>query len=185
MVRKHFAFQLWRNKSKWIIKGTELKCSSLEDPILKSVYLITLLQKLLNCSLFLQFIRVSFSTIKVRKTGIQCITLSQYPKNCTRSPLLPQTPAWVCGFNSSCGDLWQCNELSSDLSFTDVNSKGRKLVEVGIKRVRQSKPCDLETREVREGKILRIKFVLTHFKMTAFFKIQIPHRKLCLLEETL
>lgn len=166
MVRKHFTFQLWRNKSKWVINGTELKCSSLEHPILKNVYLITLLQKKINCRLFLQLIQVSFSRIKVRKTGTQCIALSQYPKNCIRSPLLPQTPAWVCRFNSRCKNLWKCNELSSDLRITDVNSKGRKLVEMWIKRVRQSKPCDLEIREVR--KILRIKFVLTHLKMTAF-----------------
>lgn len=166
MVRKHFTCQLWRNKSKWVIDGTELKCSSLEHPILKNVYLITLLQKRINCRLFLQLIQVSFSRIKVRKTGTQRIALSQYPKNCTRSPLLPQTPAWVCRFNSSCKNLWKCNELSSDLRITDVNSKGRKMVEMWIKRVRQSKPCDLEIREVR--KILRIKFVLTHLKMTAF-----------------
>lgn len=169
MVRKHFTFQLWWNKSNRIVKGTELKCSSLEHPILKSVYLITLLQKKLNCGLFLQFIWVSFSRITVRKTGTQRITLSQYPKNCTGSSLLPQTPAWVYWFNSSCGNLWKCNELSSDLGITDVNSKGRKLVEMGIKRIRQSKSCDLEIREVRERKILGIKFVLTHFKMTAFF----------------
>jgi len=147
-----------------------LKCSSLEHPILKSVYLITLLQKKSNCSLFPQFIQVSFSILKVRKTGTKCITFSQYPKNCTRSPLLPQTPAWVCRFNSSCRNLRKCNEQSSDLSITNVNSKGRKLVEMGIKMIRQSKPCELEIREVRERKILRIKFVLTHFKMIAFFK---------------
>lgn len=166
MVRKHFTFQLWRNKSKWVINGTELKCSSLEHPILKNAYLITLLQKKINCRLFLQLIQVSFSRIKVRKTGTQCTALSQYPKNCTRSPLLPQTPAWVCRFNSSCKNLRKCNELNSDLRTTDVNFKGRKLVEMWIKRVRQRKPCDLEIREVR--KILRIKFVLTHLKMTAF-----------------
>lgn len=112
MVRKHFTFQLWRNKSKGIIKGTQLKCSSLEHPILKSIYLTALVQKKLNRSLFLQFIQVSFSIIRVRNTGTQCITLSQYPKNCARSPLLPQTPAWVCQLNSSCGNLWKWSEMS-------------------------------------------------------------------------
>lgn len=112
MVRKHFTFQLWRNKSKWIIKGTELKCSSLEQPVLKSAYLIAPVQKKLNCSLFFQFIQVSFSIIRVRNTGTQCITLSQYPKNCTRSPLLHQTLVWVSQFNSSCGNLWKWNEMN-------------------------------------------------------------------------
>lgn len=100
MVRKHFTLQLWRKKSKWIIKGIELKWSSLEHPILQSGHLIPLLQKKLNCRLFLQFTQVSFSKIRVRKAGMQCITLSQYSKICTKSPLLPQTSTWVCWFNS-------------------------------------------------------------------------------------
>lgn len=162
MVRKHFTFQLWRKNSKWIIKGTELKCSSLEYPILQSVHLIPLLQKKLNCSLFLQFTQVSFRIIKVRKTGTQCITLSQHPKICPKSPLLPQTPAWVCWLNFSCRNLEKCSELSSDLSITDK-------VGMGIKRVRQSELFDLEISRIRERKILRKKNCVDSFQKAYSF----------------
>lgn len=95
--------------------------------------------------------------------------LSKYPKNCTRRPLLLTTPAWACQLNSSCRNLWKWNEVSTDLSTIDLNSKGKKMVEIGIKIIRQSTPCDWEVSEVREIKTFRIKFVLTHFKMSFFF----------------
>lgn len=115
--------------------------------------------------------------------------LSKYHKNSTRSPLLLPTPAWVCQFNSSCRNLWKWNEVSSDLSTIDLNSKGKKMVKIGIKIIRQSTPCDLEVSEVSEKSTFRIKFVLTHFKMSFFFffKYELPiessvsWKKLCKL----
>lgn len=85
MVRKHFTFQLWRNKSKWIIKEAQLKCSSLEHPTLKSVYFEKCLfhnptTEVVKFIIFLQFTWVSFSIIKVRKTGSECIGSQNTPR---------------------------------------------------------------------------------------------------------
>lgn len=73
--QKTFHFPTLKEQEQVGHQKNRLKCHSSEHPILKSVYLITLLQKL-NCSLSLRFIRVSFNIIKVRKTGTQRIILT-------------------------------------------------------------------------------------------------------------
>lgn len=69
------------------------------------------------------------------------------------------------------------------MSTTDLNSMGKKMVQIGIKIIIRSTPCDLKVIEVSEKKTFRIKFVLSRFKIS-FFKKNI-NRKLCLLEEAL
>lgn len=73
-----------------------------------------------------------------------------------------------------------------DLSTTDLNSKGKKMVQVRIKILRQSTSCDLKISEVSEKKTFRIKFVLTHLKMCFLFlkykspiESSVPWKKLC------
>lgn len=69
--------------------------------------------------------------------------------------------------------------MSSDLSTTDLNSKGKKTAQIGIKIVRRSTLCDLKVSEVSDKKTFRIKFVLTHFKMSFFFfNINPPYKDL-------
>lgn len=55
------------------------------------------------------------------------------------------------------------------MSTTDLNSMGKKMVQIGIKIIIRSTPCDLKVIEVSEKKTFRIKFVLSRFKIS-FFK---------------
>lgn len=65
------------------------------------------------------------------------------------------------------------------MSITDLNSKGKKILQIGTKIVRRSTPCDLKVSEVSDKKTFRIKFVLTHFKMSFFFlNINPPYKDL-------